>query len=103
MILFPIINPENNLYVFKEDDNPVYNNQPVYYNAKITGICNKGSNDPTLMVLIGCMSYDNKKWFKIDPLCRAWFKQSKIDRIHNNTYFCKESYPKTFNQKKEVL
>lgn len=92
---FPIVNMEKNLYVFCEDDNPVYNNHPVYYYCKIEKIVNPLSEDPTCRVKIGSMSYDNKKWFKLDPLVTAYFRRSKIIRVNNNSCFCKESYPKT--------
>ena len=95
---FPLVNIDKNLYVFCENDSPVYNNQPVYYYCKIETILNPQSDDPTCRVKIGSMSYDNKTWYKLDPLVTAWFRRSKIIRVNNNSGFSKESYPKTFHK-----
>ena len=101
-ILFPLIDMDKNLYVFCENDNPVYNNHPVYYYCKIQKVINPESNDPSCRVLIGSMSYDNKKWFKLDPMVTAYFRNSKIIRVNHNSDFNKECYAKTFPSKRTL-
>ena len=66
--------------IFKENDNPVYNNQPVWYKGTIRKILNPENKDPVVSCDITTMSYDNKRYFEF-PCTFAWFRSSKIEKV----------------------